>query len=129
MAATFAASCGDGFCGMSSENSTAHVGPNLRSMNGRTSERMTAWERTPASRRTISCHTFICAPPAREPVSACAREVSVPPVASRTISFSWCSMKLLNGSVPREPPAKSVMLLPLGHTLTCPFSTAFAAAR
>ena len=63
--------------------------------------RFRAAEMTTPSRWTICSQTSIWAPPAREPVSAWASEVSVPPVAIRTISFSWCSMKAVKGSCPR----------------------------
>ena len=82
-----------------------------------------------ASRATISRQTSICAPPARLPVSACASEVSVPPVESSTIFSSWWRMKPLNGSCPRLPPMKSVSTVPFGQTETLPSSTSSAASR
>ena len=81
-----------------------------------------------ASRATISRQTSACAPPASVPEPASAIEPSVPPVARRTICFSWCSMNAENGSCPREPPMKSVSAVPLGQTLTRPSSVSSADA-
>ena len=114
----------------SKSKSTATGWPgNAAARNGRRSERTTAEAIMPASRETIWSQTSAWALPARVPAPLSAMLPRVPPVASMRMVFSWCWMKAVNGSTPRELPAKSMRLAPLGHTVTCPFSRADALSR